>query len=380
MSAPKQYRNQRLFRPAKQRKQQHLLEVSIRRDRERAIRLRAVSLFLFKFILFCALCAGLWFGGKEGFRRYVWENEYFFLDLSHVHSDGTLTREQILNAAGVSDTMNFFQVNPSQVRTALEALPQVEHVDLDRTLPNKLSIEISERQPIAWLTAQPEIDPTAADKAFLVDSRGYIMTSRKRRLDFIHLPMISGVVLEDFAPGQKANTLEIQAALELIRLNADSTRWQIRSVDVSKAYCLIVTDRSHAKVTFGLDDMDRQLTRFYRILDYLEPSHREIQTVNLLVERNTPVTFVDEAEAAAAATQPPPDAPPEKPTKPTPPTPTPARTGGFVKPDEKKSSPAQTEVVTRGLTPPSNSTKKEAATPAPKRAATPAGIKKPFRT
>ena len=38
MSAVKsQYKNQRLFRPGKQRRQQHLLEVSIRRDRERAI-------------------------------------------------------------------------------------------------------------------------------------------------------------------------------------------------------------------------------------------------------------------------------------------------------------------------------------------------------
>jgi cell division protein FtsQ len=373
MSAVKsQYKNQRLFRPGRQRKQQHLLEVSIRRDRERAIRLRTVSLFLFKVLTLGAVCAGLWYGGREGFRRYVWENPYFFLNETRVHTDGTLTREQILTAAGVSDTMNFFQLNLGEVRAALEALPQVERVELDRSLPNKLAIDISERQPIAWLTAQPEIDPTAADKAFLVDSRGYVMTSRKRRLDFIHLPMICGVVLEDFCVGQKANTLEIQAALELIRLNADSTRWQIRSIDVSKGYCLVVTDRSHAKVTFGLDEMDRQLTRFYRILDYLEPSHREIQTVNLLVERNTPVTFLDEAEAAA----PPTDATPEKPAKPGPPAPTP-RPGGFSKPEESKPKPTSADSATRG----SSSSKKEAATPAPKRGATPAsGIKKPFRT
>jgi cell division protein FtsQ len=375
MSAVKsQYKNQRLFRPGKQRRQQHLLEVSIRRDRERAIRLKAVSLFLFKFVILSAVVAGLWIGGREGFRRYVWENPYFFLNDTHVHTDGTLTREQILQAAGISETMNFFQLDLQKVRVALEALPQVEHVEIDRNLPNKVSIDISERQPIAWLTARPEIDPTAADKAFLVDSRGYVMTSRKRRLDFIHLPMICGVVLEDFCAGQKANTLEIQAALELIRLNADSVRWQVRSVDVSKGYCLVVTDRAHATITFGLDNIDRQLTRFYRILDYVEPTHREIQTVNLLVDRNTPVTFLDEAEAPAhvVPTEGPPVKPAEKaPLKSATPTPSTAanRSGGFIKPEEKPKRAATPAPSIRRALPPDT---KPATKPATR-------AKKPFR-
>jgi len=85
----------------------------------------------------------------------------------------------------------------------------------------------------------------------------------------------------------------VQAALDLIRLNADSTRWQVRNIDVSKGYCLAVTDRSRALITFGLDNLDKQLTRLYRLLDVIEPTHKEIQTVNLFIERNIPVTFVE---------------------------------------------------------------------------------------
>jgi cell division septal protein FtsQ len=347
-AAPPKYRNQRLFRPSRQRKQQHLLEVSIRRDRERAIRLKAVSLFIFKATLLLSVLAGLWFGGKEAFRRYVWENEYFYLTEVKPHTDGTLTREQIITASGIKEGMNFFQLNLTKVREGLEHLPQVERVELDRSWPNKLSIEIFERQPIAWLTDRVEVDPTANERALLVDARGYVMTSKKRRQDFIHLPTISGVVLEDFAPGQKASNMEIQAALELIRLNADSTRWQIRNVDVSKLYCLVVTDRKHARVTFGLEDIDRHLTQFYRLLDYLEPTHREIQTVNLLVERNTPVTFMDEVEAEPATSPPTAEAVGAKPdktgadksAKAKPSEPAPASHGGFVKPAETPAKPA----------------------------------------
>ena len=78
-------------------------------------------------------------------------------------------------------------------------------------------------------------------------------------------------------------------------------RFQARILDVSKGYCVVVTDQARRKVTFGLDRVDLQLERFMRHLDFLEPGGKEIQTVNLFVERNTPFTFVEpEVEALPA--------------------------------------------------------------------------------
>src|SRR5256885_604870 len=69
------------------------------------------------------------------------------------------------------------------------------------------------------------------------------------------------------------------------------TRFQIREIDVSKGYCLVVTDRNHSRVTFGFDNLDTQLQRLEQFLIYSEDAHRELATVNLLVQRNIPVTF-----------------------------------------------------------------------------------------
>jgi hypothetical protein len=76
---------------------------------------------------------------------------------------------------------------------------------------------------------------------------------------------------------------------------------------VSKGYCLVVTDQKRAKITFGIEHVERQLARLNRYLDLIEPTQREIQTVNLMVERNTPVTFVEppEEEPAMDETMPP---------------------------------------------------------------------------
>ena len=69
------------------------------------------------------------------------------------------------------------------------------------------------------------------------------------------------------------------------------TRFQIREIDLSKGYCLIVTDKTHTEVTFGFDNLGAQLRRLEKFLVYSDDSKQELATVNLLVQRNIPVTF-----------------------------------------------------------------------------------------
>jgi hypothetical protein len=69
------------------------------------------------------------------------------------------------------------------------------------------------------------------------------------------------------------------------------TRFQIREIDVSKGYCLVVSDKNHTRVTFGFDNLETQLQRLEQFLVYADDSKRDLATVNLLVQRNIPVTF-----------------------------------------------------------------------------------------
>ncbi len=52
-----------------------------------------------------------------------------------------------------------------------------------------------------------------------------------------------------------------------------------------------MTDKNHARVTFGFNDLDTQLRRLEHFLVYCDDSKQELGTVNLLVQRNIPVTF-----------------------------------------------------------------------------------------
>jgi len=124
------------------------------------------------------------------------------------------------------------------------------------------------------------------------------MKEKKLLPEYLGLPVIVGCQSQSLEAGKNVEAPETKAALELLQLSSRSfmqTRFQIREIDVSKGYCLLVTDKNHSKVTFGFDNLDTQLQRLEQFLIYSDDAHREIATVNLLVQRNIPVTFAKPA-------------------------------------------------------------------------------------
>jgi cell division septal protein FtsQ len=195
----------------------------------------------------------------------------------------------------VRDGENIFHVDLARVHDKLQELPQVDDVQVVRKLPNEVDIRVTERKPIAWITSEKTIaDPFSSDAAFLIDARGVLMKEKKLLPEYLGLPLITGCTSESLAAGKIVESAEAKAALELLRMSARSfmqTRFQVREIDVSRGYCLLVTDKNRTQVTFGFENLDRQLQRLEQFLVYCDDSKQELATVNLLVQRNIPVTF-----------------------------------------------------------------------------------------
>ena len=297
-SKGKRPRNQRISNQ-RQRRQQHLLDVKVRSLSATQHRNRRIVVWLSKIALFLAVGGGLYFGVREGARRFFFENADYQLKAINVQTDGTLQRDQILKVAGLREGENVFQVNLAQVHDRLQELPQVDEVQVVRKLPAEVDVKILERKPIAWITPEKEIsDPFASDAAFLVDARGVLMKEKKLLPEYLGLPLISGCTSEALESGKTVESIEVNAALELLRLSTGSfmqTRFQIRQIDISKGYCLLVTDKNHSQVSFGFDQLDLQLKRLEQFLVYCDDTKQELATVNLLVQRNIPVTFAKSA-------------------------------------------------------------------------------------
>jgi hypothetical protein len=64
-------------------------------------------------------------------------------------------------------------------------------------------------------------------------------------------------------------------------------------MDISKGYCVIVTDQRGTKITFGLDDLPGQLARLSEVQkEAAQKIGQDLATVNVMVARNIPVTFM----------------------------------------------------------------------------------------
>ena len=281
----------RRIKHGREKRAANLLEVTTRPNRENRLQIRRSFSTFVKVALLVGLVAGVAFGGRGMVNRFVWENPAYALADIRVSTDGLLTRVQVLELLEVWEGKNIFTLDVAKMRRELDSLPQVEKADIRRQLPDRLEIRISERQPVAWVAASAEAELGVGVASLLVDARGFVMRTRKVLPEHLALPRITGVVMEDVAPGQKLPTAEALSALELIKLSVEDLRWQPRIVDVSTGYCLMVTDDRRARVTFGFDNIEGQLGRLHQLLDYVEPQNRELQSVNLMLERNIPVVF-----------------------------------------------------------------------------------------
>jgi cell division septal protein FtsQ len=287
-------RNERVCN-TRQRRQQHLLDVRVRSHKATQHRNRRILVLLSKVVLALVLVAGVILGVRFGAKHFFFENPDYQLSQIDIQTDGSLQRDQILKATEIREGENIFRVNLAQVRDRLQQLPQVDEAQVLRKLPGEIDIRITERKPIAWITSDKQIsDPFASDVAFLVDARGVLMKEKKLLPEYLGLPLITGCTSESLEPGKTVESFEGKAALELLRLSTRSfmqTRFLIREIDVSKGYCLVVSDKNHSRVTFGFDNLDAQLERLEQFLVYADDSKQELATVNLMVQRNIPVTF-----------------------------------------------------------------------------------------
>ena len=287
-------RNQRVSN-TRQRRQQHLLDVRVRSHKASQHRNRRVLVVVSKIVLVLVLAVGVVLGVRYGAKHFFFENPDYQLSQIEFQTDGSLQREQVLKTAELHEGVNIFTVNLGKVRDRLQQLSQVDEVQVIRKLPGEIDIRIVERKPVAWITSEKQIlDPFASDVAFLVDARGVLMKEKKLLTEYLGLPSITGCTSESLEAGKIVESFEAKAALELVRLSSASfmqTRFQIREIDVSKGYCLVVSDKNHTRVTFGFDNLETQLQRLEQFLVYADDSKRELATVNLLVQRNIPVTF-----------------------------------------------------------------------------------------
>ncbi len=280
----------------------HLLDVRMRTSTTRRRRQQTIARWVTKLFLIATISAAAFFGLRTALDRFFFRNAEYTLRRISFDLDGILTREEALAATGLHEGVNIFTVDLAKVEAALREIPQVQDVRLDRKLPDQIDVSVTARRPVAWVAAPDEKgDPSASEKSLLVDASGFLLRPRRVLPEYFHLPAIYGVKSDNVRNGETLPGEDLRLALQLIETLArhPESLLHIRTIDISRGYCIEVVNDANARILFATSDFEEQLARLQQLLEHCDESGRALESVNLMVKRNTPVTFV------ASATTPP---------------------------------------------------------------------------
>ena len=281
-------------RPARKRRRDHLLEVTATAETERRRRNQKIFLYAGEAVVLLGIIAFSWIGIRALLDSQIFTNPQYQVKVVEVNTDGVMTREQALEKTGIREGVNIFSLNLESAQRALALIPEIKNAQVERILPDRVSIHIEARRPVAWVAPRDTgEDPSAMETACLVDAECVMMKPELFQSSHARLPVVYGVPTEQWRPGDRIELPGLRESLELFARAAERTNPDVtlRAADISKEWCIMAWGDPLTRYTFGPSDLPAQLDRLQMILAHLAEGTRKIATANLIPERNTPVTF-----------------------------------------------------------------------------------------
>jgi cell division protein FtsQ len=170
-----------------------------------------------------------------------------------------LSRETLLSLAGVEGMPNLFTVRLKDVSRRLEDHPWIESVVVRKAFPNKISIQIEERKPIAILQLE---------ELYYIDAKGMIF-SRVGERDGYNYPFLTGLDRQSLEKESEESMGLIARALELLLIVEKEKVPPLKEISelhmekTSGVHCFTKTDGIEIKM--GWDRFGEKLKRLSMI-------------------------------------------------------------------------------------------------------------------
>lgn len=234
--------------------------------------------------------------------RIVWteafeKNAQFLLKQVVVNTTGPLSVQKIVATTALTLDTNLLTLSIRDIRSRLERLPQVKSVQIHRAYDGRLTLDVEQRIPVAWLEcAKMKFHAARSGAGCLLDADGVPMPCEVITKEYLALPAIRFDGLSQAMHGTPIPDRLLHAALHLMReLNsrAQTPEEIVNRLEIPNAWSMQVhfaTEQPRV-ITFSVDDMDLQLQRYDRLMAQARPRNWQIATLNFIANDNTPATF-----------------------------------------------------------------------------------------
>lgn len=183
-----------------------------------------------------------------------------------VEGNSRVDTDTILTTCGIEEEINIFKVNKNKTAENLKKIPYIDTVKLQRVLPNKIKLTVTESQP-AFLAE-------CAEQYLLLDGNGKLLEAVSDA-SIYQLPHLVGLNIKKAEPASKIS-IDDDEKFDIIINNSrllaqEGILEEVAQMDASDILNFKITLKTGLLVTFGKSDhMDYKLSMYKKALPEIE--------------------------------------------------------------------------------------------------------------
>lgn len=253
---------------------------------------------LFKLALIAGAMAAVVWGIGIALRRAFLENEDFRISLVDLNENPVMDEMRLIELGGIDLNESIFSIDVSELEQMLIGLPELAVADVERELPGTLRVRARARVPVAWIEV-PAHDVRGRDpgSGLLVDPNGVLFPCLGEMAGAAaELPVI--VIRNPAQPeplaGDFCESPELLQGLAMLRMAREIPGMEkvgIARIEKANEWSILVGTRGGTEAKLGLSDHERQFADLVKACEHAESKGYRIATIDLIPERNIPITL-----------------------------------------------------------------------------------------
>lgn len=204
-------------------------------------------------------------------------------NIKHIEVVGNnkLSEDKIIALSGINDSINLFKLDEGTIKNAIKENAYVENVEVNRKFPNKVVIDIKEREAKYMLQF--------ADSYVYINNQGYMLEISNEKIE---VPIIVGFTtdLSNIKPGNRIKVDDLQKMNMVIKIFETAKTSEIghliTKIDISNSKNYTIGLESEGKTVY-LGDCSDLNTRIIYLKAILDANQGRSGTVFLNVDLNT---------------------------------------------------------------------------------------------
>lgn len=182
--------------------------------------------------------------------------DYFQLKYTTIRGCKRISEQEIKELAGISLPLNILTVNQGKMARTIEGNPWVRKASVGRELPDRLVIEVTEREAMALLKKGGDL--------YIVDRDGVVFKKFEAG-DSADVPVLTGF----YRNGDLRSDLLEKTFVFLDYLSGSNyfpRIWNVSEIYVDEVYDFSIVTDNHLFLNLGFEDYEKKLKRLKKVM------------------------------------------------------------------------------------------------------------------